>query len=327
MGGGAVEGHLGADADSYDHEAELVVHAVGEHPTEIVDDHREEDRKGGHRGADPDQHLDPGKASCQGVHGHLRGEGAQKHSPRHGGLRIGVLEPVVEQRKRTLDTEGDENKPTTQAVEPHIVECQRARLVDVCHGPCKQQHAGGYLEDQVPHAGPIRSLAAARPDQEYGGDRGELPVNEKRDQVTGENRADGAAGVDESGDVLSGVLHAEGEDHADERRDVEDVAEHEAERIDADGRQGVVEDGDLQEITLRNNQQLQEAQCRQKKHVGRARAPAQQRDQQPPEDQERAGRKAIDHSSRRPGPRSCAAAWQQEPGAHRRRSHRSRRTR
>ncbi len=60
----------------HDHEADLVDHAVGQHPAQVVLDDGVEDGEAGHDGADVDQELGARKAAGQGVDRHLGGEGA-----------------------------------------------------------------------------------------------------------------------------------------------------------------------------------------------------------------------------------------------------------
>ena len=115
VGDRAVEGELGADADADDHEAELVVEAVGQHAPQVVLDHGIEDRKRGHRGADRHQNFGAGESARQRVDGDLGGERRQQHRAGDGRFRIGVLQPVVQQRERALDAEGEEDQRRRRA--------------------------------------------------------------------------------------------------------------------------------------------------------------------------------------------------------------------
>ena len=74
--------------------------AVGEHAAQIVLDHGEEDREHGHRRADVDQQLGAGEAARQRVDRDLGGEGAEEHRAGRRRLRIGVGQPVVQERER-----------------------------------------------------------------------------------------------------------------------------------------------------------------------------------------------------------------------------------
>jgi IS5 family transposase len=92
---GAVQRHLGADADPHDHEAELVVQAVGEHTPEIILDHGVEDRKRRHQRTDRHQDLGAGEAARERVDRELRGE--RREEDRAGLRRLGIriLQPIV----------------------------------------------------------------------------------------------------------------------------------------------------------------------------------------------------------------------------------------
>ena len=115
----AVDRQFGTDADGHDHEAELVVQAVGKNPPHVVFDHREKHRERRHQATDDDQQVGSRKAPRQRVDGKLRGEGREHHRADDGGLRIGVLKPAVQQRERRLETESDQDKPGRHGPELH----------------------------------------------------------------------------------------------------------------------------------------------------------------------------------------------------------------
>ena len=114
--GGAVERQLGADADTDDHEAELVVERIGQDLAKVILDHGEEDREGRHHGADIDQDLRPGITPRQGIDRQLGGEGGKHDRAGNGRLGIGVLQPVVQEGEGAFDAEGEEDQETAQRV-------------------------------------------------------------------------------------------------------------------------------------------------------------------------------------------------------------------
>jgi hypothetical protein len=232
-----VDGQLGADADAADHEAELVVEAVGENSPEVVDDHRVEDRKGRHGRTDVDQHLGPRIAPGERIDGELGGEGAEPDGAAHRGLGIGVLQPVVQEGKSAFDADGDEDQVRSQAAEAEGAEFDRAGVGDVKQGAGQQQDARAHLNDEIAHAGAIGALRAARPDQEDRRDGGQFPEHEKGDQVAGIDRADGPAGIDQRRHLLRCVRHLERVEHVDGGRREEDDSEHGGQPVDPEGRQ------------------------------------------------------------------------------------------
>ena len=145
----AVDGQFGADADAADHEAQLVVEAVGENPPEVVHDHRVEDRKGRHGGADVNQDLGPRVAPGKRIDGELGGEGAEPDGAAHRGLGIGVLQPVVQEREGAFDADGEEDQGRPQAAEAHGAELDRARVRDVEQGAGQQQDTRAHLDDEI----------------------------------------------------------------------------------------------------------------------------------------------------------------------------------
>ena len=71
---GSVKSQFGADADPNDHEAQLVVQAISQHASQVIFDHRKDNRKQRHRTADPDQFFGAMKTTRQRVHGQLSRE-------------------------------------------------------------------------------------------------------------------------------------------------------------------------------------------------------------------------------------------------------------
>ena len=72
MSSRAVQGQLSTDADADDHEAELVVEAIGQHLAQVIFDHREDDRKQRHRAADQNQFFSASESSSQSIDRQLR---------------------------------------------------------------------------------------------------------------------------------------------------------------------------------------------------------------------------------------------------------------
>ena len=115
VGNGTVQRQLSADANPHHHEAQLIIEAIAEHFAQIVLNDRKKDREKRHHDTDPDQHLRSGESPCQCVHREFGGEGAEENRAGHGCLRVGILQPVVQERKSTLDSESREYQPYTGA--------------------------------------------------------------------------------------------------------------------------------------------------------------------------------------------------------------------
>jgi hypothetical protein len=229
---GAVEGQLRADADADHHEAELVVEAVGEHPPQVVFDHRIEDRKRGHCGADRHQNFGAGVSPRQRIDGHLRGEGRQQHRAGHGRFRVGVGQPGVQQREGALDAERQQDQPAAGRREPDRIERERSGVPVVQQDSRQQQHARADLDDDVAHAGAVGLLGARGPDQKDGRNGDAFPEDEQRHQIAGEHRAKRAAGVDQAGGLLGDIADMQRVESADEGGQQEDIAEQQAEFVD-----------------------------------------------------------------------------------------------
>ncbi len=297
MRGRAVEGQFAADADADHHETELVVEAVGQHAAQVVLDHRIEDGERRHGGADGNEDLGAGIAAGQGVDRELGRERREHDRAAWCGLRIGVLKPVVQQRKGALDPECQEDQPGSRRDQPQFVECDRLCGVEMEERAGQQKHARADLDDEIPHPRVEGTLGAARPDQEYRGDRRPLPIEEQRDEIAGEYRADRRPGIDEACDVLHHVVVVERVENAEKAGDQEDVAEDRAQPIDAQRDQRQAEHADLAEIAVGQRDQLRERQRRQRQHIGRAHQPFEQGHKQCPQNQDQAGRNLTDHSS------------------------------
>ena len=106
----AVDGQCGTQANAHNHEADLVDHAVRQHPPKIVLDDGIEDRKARHDGPDVNQHLGSGETACQCIYRHFGRKGAQEDRTGRCGFRVGVRQPVMQKRESALDPEGDKNQ-------------------------------------------------------------------------------------------------------------------------------------------------------------------------------------------------------------------------
>ena len=242
------------------------------------------------------------KAPRQSVDRHLGGEGAEKYGAGHRGLGIGVLEPVVKQGEGALDGEGgeDQGRPgIAGSRSSQMVEGQGAADPVMDEDSGQQDEAGADLDDQIAHARGVSAPGAPAPDQQYRGNRGHFPGHEEGDQVAGKDGGDGGSGVDEAGPVLYAVAQMEGVDRAEDGHYVEDVAENQAELVDADAGEGVVEELDAPIGAGGKLQQVDEAEQRQGHHAGALQAPAQQGEEEGSQDHD-GGRGQLSHRSSPP---------------------------
>ena len=227
----AIDRKLGADADGDDHEAKLVVQAVGKHPPHVVLDHREEDRESRHQAADENQQIGPGETARQCIDGELGGEGRQHDRTDDGRLGIGILKPAIQQRERRLDAEGDKNHPCAGGTERHAREGERPALAVQHRRACKQKHSGSNLHDQIAHRSPPRPLCTRRQDQEDRGDGGRLPPDEQRHEITGMKRGDGRAGIGQPRHVVGRLAFMPAVKDIQRRRDMEHDGKRQAEMV------------------------------------------------------------------------------------------------
>ncbi len=122
VGHSAIDGQVGANAHPDQHEADLVDHAITEHTTHVVLDHRVEDREGRHGAPDQDQRVLAGEHHHKAVDGALRREGAKPNGARGRGLWIAVHKPGVHQREACLGTEPQEDEPRAGSAEPDLLD-------------------------------------------------------------------------------------------------------------------------------------------------------------------------------------------------------------
>ncbi len=149
VGHGAVDGKGRTQADAHHHEADLVDHGVGEDPAQVVLDDGVEDGEHRHGDPHPDQELRTREGPGQGVHRHLGGEGGKEDGARGCCLRIGVHEPVVQERESGLDAEGQKNEPGGQAVQAQELEGDAPGLVGVNQDTGQEKHPAHHAYDQV----------------------------------------------------------------------------------------------------------------------------------------------------------------------------------
>ncbi len=271
------------------------------------------------------------ETSGQGVDRHLGGEDAEIDRAGRRRFRIGVLEPVVEQREGTLDAEGDEDQQHTDARRAEeavgadeLVEVERAGVDKVEDHPGQEDDPGPDLDDQIAHPGPGSAFRAPGPDQKDRGDGGEFPVDEESDEIAGEDAADGGTDIGQRRRELNTVADAQPVDPAEDGGDEEDIPKHQAQAIDPHRRELVAEDDEGLDKALVEGEQVHEPEHRKHHSRPRLETARQQRHQQAAEDQDRAGREELNHrhSSPRPASGSCATGWPPARGPHRKQSHR-----
>ncbi len=125
----------------------------------------------------------------------------------------------------------------------------------------------------------------------------QLPVDEEGDQIAGKDRPHRRTDIDHRRDVLHGVLDVERVDRGQEGREVEDVAEDQAQAVDPDDRELVIEEPHLVQHTRIERQELQEARDRQRHRQPRLPALRQERDEERPDDEDEPGGHDLNHRS------------------------------
>ena len=179
----AIDGQGGADARPDDHESELAVQRIGQHAAQVVLGESEEDRKERHRRADIDQQFRSREAAQQRIDGQLGREDGEDHRSRYGRGRIGVMHPVMQQRKGAFDAEGDEDRPCGKTVELHAREGDGTGIEVEQDDTCHENDARSHLDDEIAHAGGEGTFGAAGPDEEDGCDGRAFPENEEGDEI------------------------------------------------------------------------------------------------------------------------------------------------
>ena len=178
VGHRAVEGQVRAEPDADDHEADLVDHRVAQDAPEVVLDDRVEDREQAHHRAHVDQGLLAAEAAREAVHRRLGGEGRQEQGAGGGGGRVGVDDPVVEDREADLDAEGQEDQPGGHGVQLHGAEGEGPGVRVQERGAEEQQEARADVGQEVAPSRSPRLGGTRGPDLEDAGDGQELPEQE-----------------------------------------------------------------------------------------------------------------------------------------------------
>ena len=91
MGDSTIEGQFGADPNSNDHEAQLVVKAVAQYFAQIIFDYCKENREKGHHDANADERLCTRESPGQRVDCEFGCKRTQKYCAGYRGLRVSVL--------------------------------------------------------------------------------------------------------------------------------------------------------------------------------------------------------------------------------------------
>jgi len=168
VGGRAIQRQRCSDTDRADHETELIIERVGQDLAQVVLDDGKEDWEDGHHRTDPDQDFEAREHARKGIDCELRSERREHHSADHGGLRISILQPIVQEWEGRLDREGDENEFRTGLIKTRKrVERQAARrLVDISQA-IQQQNARQDLDAEITHRRLIGRFRSGPQDQEY----------------------------------------------------------------------------------------------------------------------------------------------------------------
>ena len=109
---------------------------------------------------------------------------------------------------------------------------------------------GKDLDNQVMHPGLVRTTGFPRPDQKYRRKREQFPEDEQAQQIAGEDRPETAAGIHQGGDLLQRIAHVQRINNAEKRGDMKYVTEHQAQLVDAVGRELIIEQSQLQMNTF-----------------------------------------------------------------------------
>ena len=153
MRNSTVNSHRRTNADADHHKAHLIDQGISQDPPQIILDHRKEDREHCHGSPDIDQQFSAGKSTCQGIDRNFGGKGAQKHRAGGAGFRIGIGEPVVQEREAAFDADGKKDQPRGETIKTDIAEFNGTGLVCPDKDTGQQDDARSYLNDEVTHAG------------------------------------------------------------------------------------------------------------------------------------------------------------------------------
>jgi len=128
VGRRAVQGQFRSDTHTHNHETELVVERICQNAPKVVLDYRVEDWERGHGRSDIDQGFGPGEAAREGINGKFGRECAEDYGSGHGRLRIGVLQPVVQKRKRAFDSKCHQDQFSGHGIDADMAEVDRTRI-------------------------------------------------------------------------------------------------------------------------------------------------------------------------------------------------------
>ena len=197
VGRRAVEGHGRADAHPADHEAHLVDDGVGQDAAHIVLEQGVHDAVDAHETADDDEDLPARIGADERVDGGLGGVGREDDDARDRGLGIGVRQPGVQGRGRRVDQDARQDEPVGQAAFGHgrrrIV--HGAGLADVHDDAGQEDEPAHEVDEHVAETGADGLVRAPGQDEEGGGHGHHFPVEIERDDVAGEDHAQGRADI------------------------------------------------------------------------------------------------------------------------------------
>ena len=258
---GAVGGHLVADEDPQDHEAEVAHGGVGDEPVEVVlgdggqaavddgDDRQNQDHRGGPAGGLREDRQDQGD-HAEGAD--LVQDADEQHRGAGGGLLSGVGQPGVDRDQGRLDGEGDEEGQEDPVpggrgdvqVGDHRVDEEAGGAVlhgvqvDRDDADEHDEPAGQGVQKEL-QSGALTPLAAEAADEEVHRDEHRLEAQVEQQQVTGREDDDDEElqGQDEPGEQplpVGGDLAPGGEQ--DQGRDEGGQEEHgQTQAVDAQG--------------------------------------------------------------------------------------------
>ena len=299
VGGGTVKGHLGADAHTDDHVADLAYDMIGQKAPGIVLQHRVDDAVKGHERAQPHQDLGTRIGPDQHVDRGLGGEGAQENGTGDRGLGIGVGEPGVEGRHRCVEDEGHQDHRVGEPPLTQRAEQKGPRLHAVEDDPAEQQDAARDMDHEVAERSTHGRRLLRREDQISGGEGHDLPGHQEGKPIAGEDHAESAAHVQERGHMLLGPPDVQRVNRADQRHDGEDPGEHQAELVDLaeqERRTGEIEGA---VVSGRQGRHVGDGEQRNQDQPSLAQASAEPRDQQGADDEQQPGMNPVSHSSPR----------------------------
>ena len=169
----------------------------------------------------------------ESVDGQLCRKGRQDNRADHRGLRIGILQPVVQEGKGCLDAQRNEDEQCARFIQAGEGRDRKvaARLVHIANAS-QQQDAGQNLDAQIPHGGEISSARPCPQNQEDRCNGRQFPEHEQGHHVAREGRRDGGPCIGNRHTVLQTVVCVPRIDRVQQRREQECEAENVAEIVD-----------------------------------------------------------------------------------------------